>query len=353
MSLLASSLIELPAGVEATLERQISGALGDGLPIVPPTRDAVARMVAASRRPATAVIGEMAPLMQEATIEDAAICAVAAGCKPAYFPVVVAALEALLDPAFNLLAVQATTELASPLIIVNGPIARELDIHSGSGCLGAGFRANATIGRALRLACMHIGGAVPGETDMATFGHGGKFAACFAEAEDATPWEPLHVTRGYARTQSTVTVIGADAPVNCNDFGSTSTQGLLRMIGETMVYPGSNNAQGGGEVLVVLSPTHAGVFGRAGLTRRQLQEALFERARVPLARFSEEMMQRVRKKREARYGPQLPDPLPIADSPAEIMIAVAGGPGGHTVFFPTYGETRAVTREIGAIATAA
>ena len=109
------------------------------------------------------------------------------------------ALEAALDPAFNLLAVQATTELASTLMIVNGPIATRLAIHSGSGCLGPGFRANATIGRALRLAGMHIGGAIPGEADMATFGHAGKFTACFAEAEDANPWEPLHAARGYPR----------------------------------------------------------------------------------------------------------------------------------------------------------
>jgi len=113
-----------------------------------------------------------------------------------------------------------------------------------------------------------------------------------------------------------------------------------------VAYPGSNNAQGGGEVLVVLSPTHARVFGRAGMTRRELQTQLFEHARVPLGRFSDEMMGRVRRKREARYGKDLPDPLPVADRPDDILVAVAGGPGGHTVFFPTYGETRAVTRVI-------
>ena len=346
MSLLGSTLVELPAGVEVSLERQMSGALADGLPLVPPTRQAVARMIAACGRAGSIVLGQMAPLMQEATIEDAAICAVAAGCKPAYFPVVLAALEAILDPAFNLLAIQATTELASTLIVVNGPVGRHLNIHSGSGCLGAGFRANATIGRALRLTCMHIGGALPGETDMATFGHGGKFSACFAEAEDDNPWAPLHVTRGYALEQSTVTLIGADAPVNCNDFGSTTADGLLRMIGESMAYPGSNNAQGGGEVIAALSPAHARVLGGAGMSRRQLQEKLFELARVPLARFSNEIISRVRKKREARYGKNLPDPLPIADGPDEILIVVAGGPGAHTLFFPTYGETRAVTRAI-------
>lgn len=347
-SLLGSALTDLPHGLEARLDRLMEGGLADGLPLVPPTREAVARMVAASGRPGTTVLGEMAPLMQAVLIEDAAICAVAAGCKPEYFPVIVAAIEAAMDPVFNLLAIQATTELASTLMVVNGPIVERLGIHSGSGCLGAGFRANATIGRAVRLAAMHIGGAVPGETDMATFGHGGKFTACFAEAEVENPWEPLHVARGFTPDRSTVTLIGADAPVNCNDFGSTSADGLVRMIGETMAYPGSNNAQGGGEVLLVLSPTHARVFARESVARRDLQQRLFERARVRLDRFSAETMTRVRKKRAPKYGNDLPDPLPVVDGPDEILIVVAGGPGGHTAFFPTYGETRAVTRVIDA-----
>lgn len=347
MSLFACLVGDLPASAEARIERLMTGMLADGLPLVPPSEAAVARMLAAAGRTAPAVLGEMAPLLQELRTEDAAICAVAAGCEPACFPVVLAALEAVLDPAFNLLAIQATTELASPLILVNGPIAQRLGLQSGSGCLGPGFRANATIGRTLRLACMHIGGALPGETDMATFGHGGKFSACFAEAEAEMPWEPLHVARGLPAGQSAVTVIGADPPVNVNDFGSTSPAGLVQMIGETMAYPGSNNAQGGGEVLVVLSPAHAGVFARAGMSKRDVQAALYQRARVPLARFSDEVMLRVRHKRAPQYGDDLPDPLPVVDAPDSILIAVAGGPGAHTIFFPTYGETRAVTRLVG------
>jgi hypothetical protein len=344
--MLEAALVSLPAGIEAQLEAAMEGILADGLPLVPPTRDAVRRMVAAAGRPPGEVLGMMAPLMQEVVVSDAAVCAVAAGCRPEYFPVVLAALEAAMDPEFNLLAVQATTELASTLLIVNGPIAQRLGIHSGSGCLGPGFRANATIGRALRLAGMHIGGAVPGETDMATFGHGGKFTACFAEAETESPWEPLHVGRGYSKDKSTVTVVGADAPVNVNDFASASTDSVLRMIAETMTYPGSNNAQGGGEVLVVVSPGHAELFQKEGMTKRRVQEALYERACIPLTRFSNEMAARVRRKREKRYGNDLPDAVPVADGPECILIAVAGGPGSHTLFFPTYGETRAVTKVI-------
>ena len=344
--MLEAALIALPAGVEAQIHAVMQGALADGLPLVPPTREAVHRMVAACGHPPDFVLGVMAPLMQEVTITDAAICAVAAGCRPEYFPVVLAALDAVMDPEFNLLAIQATTELASTLIIVNGPIAQRLAIHSGSGCLGPGFRANATIGRALRLAGMHIGGAIPGETDMATFGHAGKFTACFAEAEQDHPWEPLHVARGYAKDKSTVTVVGADAPVNINDFASASAESILHMIAATMTYPGSNNAQGGGEVLVALSPGHAALFRKEGMSRRQVQEALYQRARVRVETFSKEMRARVSRKRAQRYGTELPDELPIADSPECILIVVAGGPGSHTLFFPTYGETRAITRVI-------
>ncbi|MFQ5894074.1 MAG: UGSC family (seleno)protein, partial [Nitrospinota bacterium] len=211
-------LSELSPGVEALLEAAIEGELGDGLPIVPPTREAVRRMLQASPWPADRVLGVMAPALQEVTVEEAALCAVAAGCRPDYFPVVAAALEAIMEPEFNLLAIQATTELASPLVIVNDPAAARLGIHGGSGCLGPGFRANATIGRAVRLAAMRLGGAIPGEMDMATFGHAGKFTACFAEAEGESPWEPLHVERGFGAGQSTVTAVGADAPVNVNDF---------------------------------------------------------------------------------------------------------------------------------------
>lgn len=340
------TLVDLPAGVESRIDAVMEGALADGLPLVPPTREAVQRTVAAGGRPGAAVLGMMAPCMQDVVVADAAICAVAAGCRPEYFPVVLAALDAILDSEFNLLAIQATTELASTLLIVNGPIAARLGIHAESGCLGPGFRANATIGRAVRLAAMHIGGALPGETDMATFGHAGKFTACFAEAEALSPWEPLHVGRGFAQDASAVTVIGADAPVNVNDFASASAESVLHMIAETMSYPGSNNAQGGGEVLVVISPGHAELFQKAGMSKREVQAALHERARVPLSRFSPEAAARVRRKRERRYGADLPDALPVADDPDCIIIVVAGGPGSHSLFFPTYGETRAVTRII-------
>ena len=337
-------LSELPPAAEAALEAAMENGPGDGLPLIPPTRRAVDAMLASVQEGSGHVLGMMAPGMVDVTVEDAAVCAVLAGCKPAHFPVVLAALEAVMEPEFNFLAIQATTELASPLVIVHGPIAERLSVHSGSGCLGPGFRANATIGRAVRLAAVRLGLAVPGETDMATFGHGGKFSACFAEA--ACGWEPLHATRGFRAEQSAVTVVAADAPVNVNDYASGSAESVLRMITATMAYPGSNNAQGGGEVLLVISPQHLGLLASGGMGREDVQCALFEGARVPLTSFSPEIAERVRGRRPGLFADTEPESVPVADGPESILIAVAGGPGSHTLFFPTYGETRAVTKPI-------
>ena len=337
-------LSELSPGAQAALEAALEDGPGDGLPLIPPTRRAVDAMLSAVQEGPGHVLGVMAPAMQDVTVEDAAVCAVMAGCKPSYFPVVLAALEAVMEPEFNFLAIQATTELASPLVIVHGPVAERIGVHSGSGCLGPGFRANATIGRAVRLAAVRLGMAVPGETDMATFGHGGKYAACFAEA--ACGWEPLHATRGFHAAQSAVTVVGADAPVNVNDYASGSAESVLRMIAATMAYPGSNNAQGGGEVLLVISPQHLGLLSSGGVGREDVQRALFESARVPIENFSPEIAERVRGRRPGLFADAEPEAVPVADGPESILLAVAGGPGSHTLFFPTYGETRAVTKPV-------
>ncbi len=337
-------LSELSPGAQATLEAMMEDGPGDGLPLIPPTRRAVDATLSTVQEGSGHVLGIMAPAMEEVTVEEASVCAVAAGCKPAYFPVVLAALEAVMEPEFNFLAIQATTELASPLVIVHGPIAERLGVHSGSGCIGPGFRANATIGRAVRLAAVRLGMAAPGETDMATFGHGGKYAACFAEA--ACGWEPLHATRGFRAEQSAVTVVAADAPVNVNDYASGSAESVLRMIAGTMAYPGSNNAQGGGEVLVVISPQHLGLLASGGMGREDVQQALFEGGRVPMKRFSPEIAERVRGRRPGLFADAEPEAVPVADGPENILIAVAGGPGSHTLFFPTYGETRAVTKPV-------
>jgi hypothetical protein len=179
--------------------------------------------------------------MRAATVEAVAVNAALAGALPAHMPVILAALRALADPRFNLNAVQTTTHPCTPLLIVNGPIAGRLGISGGANAFGNGHRANALIGRAVRLVLQNIGGAIPGQTDRATLGHPGKFAYCVAENEAASPWEPLHVDRGFRRDESTVTVCGCDAPHNVNDHGSTTADGLVRNLAGVLGTPGSSS----------------------------------------------------------------------------------------------------------------
>src|SRR5262245_59283759 len=187
---------------------------GDGLPIVPPTAARVAAMLAWCDRPWHDPIAKMAPRYGEATPLRLAANAVMAGCKPEYFPLYLLAIEAMCEEPMNLYGVQATTHPCAPLVIVNGPVAGELHVNSGHNAFGPGASANATIGRAIRLALLNIGGATPGLADMATFGAPSKYSYLVAENEAASPWEPLHVERGLPAEASAVTVIGAECPHN-------------------------------------------------------------------------------------------------------------------------------------------
>src|SRR5262245_2104151 len=204
------------------LEEMFERGWTDGLPVIPPTAERVEAMLGG--RDGGASLGLVPPAMGEATLERVAACAVLAGCRPAYFPVVAAAARAVLDPAFNLHGQAVTTQPAGQLVVVNGPVREAIGLNSGMGALGPGFRANLTIGRALRLLVTLTGGAMPGAMDRATLGHMGKLGFCVAEDEEVSPWEPLHVHRGFAAGQSVVTVIGSDAPLPISDQRSRTTE---------------------------------------------------------------------------------------------------------------------------------
>ena len=183
--------------VADTIELMYQTGWTDGLPVVPPTGDLVEDFIGASGRQGDELIAELPPLGGRATVERIAVNAVMAGCLPEYMPVVITAIEALMDDRFNLRGVMCSTGIHTPLVIVNGPISKTLDINSGYNCLGQGWRANATIGRAVKLALVNLGGAIPGDTNKATFGHPGAYTYCMAEDEDANPWEPYHVEAGF------------------------------------------------------------------------------------------------------------------------------------------------------------
>ena len=177
----------------------------DGLPIVPPTPERVQAMIAGSGRAAGETVAVVPPRWAEATVENLAINAVMAGCKPEYMPLLVAAVEAACDPAFGLYSIQATTHPCAVAMVVSGPIVDRIGLNYRHGSMGPGFRANATIGRTMRLMLLNVGGGLPGSGDQSTQGNPGKYSYCFAENEAATPWEPFRVARGFSAADSVVT----------------------------------------------------------------------------------------------------------------------------------------------------
>jgi hypothetical protein len=315
----------------------------DGLPIIPPTDDRVGEFLRQTDREPREVVAVLPPRQGEATIERLAVNAVMAGCRPEYFPVVLAAVEAVADPAFNLDAVQATTHPVTPLLIVNGPIAREIGLHGGYNAFGQGWRANLTIGRALRLVLMNVGGGLPGTGDRSTQGSPAKIAYCVAENEEASPWEPLSVEAGFDRETSTVTAVPCEGPHNIQDHFSTTGIGILHTIAGAMGQAGSNNLLDQGWPVLSLGPEHAETIARDGYDKRAVKAFIFEHARFPLGRLGEEY----RRMQVTRHGVRDADDtmLPIVESPDAISIIVVGGAGKHSSWQPTFGrQTRPATR---------
>jgi peroxiredoxin len=335
------ALIE-SAGAADEMEDMFERGWTDGLPVVPPTRARVDAMLA-GRDPARS-LGDVPPGNGEATLERVAACAVLAGCRPEYFPVVVAAVEAALDPAFNLNGQAVTTQPAGQLVIVGGPVAAAIGVHSGMGVLGPGFRANLTIGRALRLVVALTGGGMPGRLDRSTLGNPGKLGFCIAEDEAGSPWEPLHVERGFAREDSVVTVVGCDAPLSISDHRATTPEELAEILGWAGAATWSPNWWPlGGASVYVICPEHQAMFGAAGWSRRRLREAMFTAVRKP-----------ARELRRGETTPRVhaaePDALITKwDSPDDIVLLAAGGEAGRysAVLGPCLGmNTQMVSREV-------
>jgi len=213
-SQLVSQRINASDSLEEINDLYYERSWADGLPIIPPTEERVMAMLAGTTQKPQNVVAEIPPQWGEATVEKVAINAVMAGCLPEYMPVILAAVEAMVEKQLNLYALQATTHPSAPLVIVNGPIRKELGLNSGYNVFGQGNRANATIGRAIRLILVNIGGAVPSKLDRATHGQPSKYSFCIAENEEVNPWEPLHVERGFDPSVSTVTIFGVENPWN-------------------------------------------------------------------------------------------------------------------------------------------
>lgn len=250
----------------------------DGLPVIPPTEDRLAAMLAATSRNPADVIGLVPPQMEAATVRAIALHAVMAGCKPAYLPVIIAAMECLLEDRLNLILLQATTSAGAPFILVNGPYADEIGLHGGMGCFGPGFRANATIGRALRLMMLNLGGGVPGVTALSGFGGPWRYSYCVAENEAESPWPSYASTRGFKPGENVVSAIPLEGPVLVWDDASESPERLVVAIADMMSAIGGGNIYRQADMAVVLSPQHAEIFAKAGMSRADVHALLIAHA---------------------------------------------------------------------------
>ena len=319
---------------EAAVELLHDMGCTDGLPVMIPTQARVDKLVLASGLDADMVLGELGPAMGIATVEKVAIAGVMAGCKPDYMPILIAAVKAVADPRFDLGELQATTHCTAPLIIVNGPVRHACAVASGFGALGPGHRANASIGRALRLCLINIGGGKPGVSDMALLGHPGKFSYCLAEAEEDSPFPPLHTSLGFETSDSVVTVLGCEAPHSVlysdNADDPEDAEKLLHVLSVGLANIATNNAIFcSGTALVVLGPKHADVLARANMNRETVQRRLWELTHLPTADHD-------------RYGQQFGSRFTgetycAFAEPANILVMVAGGSGLYSMVMPNWG----------------
>ena len=317
----------------------------DGLPVVMPTEAGVARMMTGARgdnEPFPAI----SPRQVVPTLQGLAANAVMAGAKAEYFPAILAGLRGILDPSYNLHGSMATTHSCAPVVMVNGPARLALGINCGGNCFGQGFRANAAIGRAIGLILRNVGGGVPQVMDRSTQGSPAKYTFCFGENEEESPWAPFHVRRGFEAQDSVVTVMSGEAPHNINDHGSTSAEGLLTTFAHTIAQPGANTIYGKGPFMVIVGPEHAATFHRDGWGVEKLREQLWLRARVPLAHISDENLATYAATGHVPTG----DFLTICRNIDDIHIAMAGGPGKHSAFIPSFGGTAVVSTRIKPVA---
>lgn len=344
---LQSEIVQVPDSVGAASRLFFARGWTDGLPIIPPTEEAVRQMLRYTDRNPSDVVGILPPRYGEATVEKIAVNAVMAGCLPEYLPVLITAVEAMADVKYNLSTILTSTHGCSPLVMVNGPIVKELHINFGYQTLGEGIRSNATMGRAISLIMWNVAG-IPGRTNVDTFGAITRYHHIMAENEDQNPWEPLHVERGYDRETSAVTVFGAEPAHHLDDMGSTSAQGVLTTIANSLPGAGTRHYQEFGEPVLVLGPQHARTIANGGFSKDDVKRFIYEHARLPVAKLSRETFKKVNQVTAPKWYTDLPDDalIPIAEKKEDIVVLVSGGGGTHSLFICQQVYVRSVTRPI-------
>ncbi|MDW3213645.1 MAG: hypothetical protein R8G01_06610 [Ilumatobacteraceae bacterium] len=340
---------DLPADLDG-FQREIERRdWGDGLPVIPPTPERVEAMLDGADP--DVALGVMPPSGHEVLLGTVATNAVMAGCRPGMLPVLRAAVTAVIVPRFNLLGVQTTTHPAAPLTIVSG--AGHLGVNAGAGTLGPGWAANATLGRAIRLVLMNIGGARPGGTDQATIGHPGKYSFIVGENVDESPWgeyiAPAHLRvpsddPDAAEAFRSVTLVAGEGPHNISDHHSSTASEMMTSILGTVNQPGMNNWHyPTAPFVVLLCPEHAHLFAREGLRREDVADWLRREAGLEIERFSAGFVPILT---ERRFGArdELPPGtvIPALATAEQVIIVVTGGPGRHSMVIPTFGNSQPV-----------
>lgn len=323
-----ASIVEIPDG-EDPFEYCFQ-TFGDGLPVIPPTPERIAHMLSGMSLERTDIIARVPPCYGGATVEKIAANAVMAGCVPDMMRVLLPLVRAVCDERLNIHGVQATTHFAAPLVIINGPIRNELRFAYRQNVFSNVARANSTLGRALQLILLNIGGARPNGIDMSTLGNPGKFSYCIAEHEEVNPWEPFHVERGFNREQSALTLFAAEAPHGVSEHTARTPEQVLQSISYALATVWTYRLCLASEALVVLSPEHAQTIHRAGWSKKNARDFLFENTGVPLRAYEgapdAEGSQMTAKYKEVLInGERCYQKFRSAES---IRILVAGGTAG-------------------------
>lgn len=321
----------------------------DGLPIVPPTPGRVEAMLAAGEVAGTDLLGTVSQRGRSVTAHDAAVAAVMAGCRPEYFPVVLAAFGAMLDPAFNVHTAATSTGGAAFCLVVSGPLAPRIGMAGQHNALGSGNRANATIGRSVRLAAMNVLGARTGGMDGSSLGHPGKYTFCFAEDPPPEPWQPLHIDLGFDADDTTVTLMATEAPRQVANHLNADPADILRTMGAAIRNPSMFCAGKGGQVIAVLGPEHAQALVQGGWSRAQVCQFLADEVRISPEELSaagvllEAGAQHV-------MVPGEDGKLATVADPSDVVIVTAGGAGaGWSAAIPAWApvlHSRSVTRRV-------
>jgi hypothetical protein len=328
----------------AAIEYCYSQGWTDGLPVIPPTDERVAAFLGHLKRGRDEVLGGVPERRRLVTVEQVAANAVMAGCLPEYAPVVVAAVEAILQPVFNLVGPSASLGGAGILLVVNGPVVEQLQINCRSNLFGPGYRANATIGRAIRLVLMNTCGAIPGLFDRSCLGHPGKYSYCIAENELDSPWLPLHVERGCAVGTSAVTAFACEGPRQVRNAVSQDPEGVLTTIVDVMSSLGTSLTTSGsvattasgtrqGEMLIVMAGEHTQTVARYGWSKSDIRRYLAEQAQRTVADLKRGggLEGAIEPGDEQSY-------VPVVERPEDILIVSAGGDeGAMSAVIPSWG----------------